>query len=439
MKDVQLYLKKLLKSGDKIVLALSGGPDSMCLLDILLKLDLNIKIICAHINHNIRIESDDEADFIKKYCLEKKVPLEYTKFAKKSADSNFSENDLRKMRYNFLEQIINKHKAKYLFTAHHGDDLIETILMKISRGSNIKGYSGFQKETIKNNYTIIRPLITITKKDIEIYNKENKIPYFIDKTNFDDTYTRNRYRHIVLPFLKNENNQIHLKYLKFSQELTKYYDYTNNQIIDEFKKRYKDNTLDIKDYTSLPSLFQEKMIELMLDKIYQDNINILNDKHVQAIKEIIVNTKPNLEISLPNNIKLIKRYNELSLQTCMIDTKNYCLELENEVTLPNNRQIIKVEKSENTNNNYIRLNSKEIKLPLYIRNRRKGDKMTIKNMTSSKKLKDIYINCKLTKEQRDLQPVVVDANENILWLPGLRKSKFDKAIDDFYDIILWYN
>ena len=438
MDEVRLYLQKLLKPNDKIVLALSGGPDSMCLLDILLSLPLKLDIICAHINHNIRKESADEAEFLKKYCNQKKTIFEFTKFPKKSSFQNFSEQELRQMRYTFLEQTVKKYHAKFLFTAHHGDDLIETILMKIARGSTIKGYCGFLRETSQKDYVLVRPLITITKQDIEDYNKHNKIPYFIDKTNFDDTYTRNRYRHNILPFLKKENSDIHLKYLKFSQELIKYYDFAQSQITKEFNERFAEKKLNIENYSSLPTLIQEKIIELFLEKIYGNHITMLNSKHINNIIESINNPKPNIEISLPNNIKIIKSYNSLSIETTPL-IADYCIEFKGKNLLPNNRQIIMVEKSENTNNNYIRLNSTEIKLPLYIRNRRPGDKMIIKNMVGSKKIKDIFIDSKLTKEQRINQPILVDSNNNILWLPGLRKSKFDKAITEFYDIILWYN
>ena len=219
MLDTINYLEKLLTDGDTIVLGLSGGPDSMCLLDILIKINKKIKIVAAHINHNIREESEQEAQFIKDYCQEKKVLLETTKFSKKSKDKNYTEAELREKRYIFFENMIKKHNAKYLFTAHHGDDLIETILMRITRGSDLKGYAGFDLETPKDGYSIIKPLIFTTKKDIEKYNEYNSIPSAEDQTNKSEKYTRNRYRHNILPFLKQENSQVHLKYLKFSREL----------------------------------------------------------------------------------------------------------------------------------------------------------------------------------------------------------------------------
>ena len=130
MQETIVYLNNLLKDNDKIVLGLSGGPDSMCLLNILLSLNKNIEIICAHINHNIREESKKELEFVKEYCKSKKLKIETITFEKKSLQSDYTEQELREKRYEFFEKVIKKYEANYLFTAHHGDDLIETILMK---------------------------------------------------------------------------------------------------------------------------------------------------------------------------------------------------------------------------------------------------------------------------------------------------------------------
>ena len=268
MKETMAYLNNLLKNNDTVVIGLSGGPDSMCLLNILLSLDKKINIICAHINHNIREESKKEMIFIKTYCKSHNLQLETTTFPKKSKNDNYNELELREKRYDFFETIIKKYRAKYLFTAHHGDDLIETILMRITRGSNLKGYNGFQIENIKKDYTIIKPLIFMTKLEIENYNKKYQIPAVIDKTNNEDKYTRNRYRHYILPFLKKENKNIHLKYLKFSNELTKYYNYVDNITKKEIKKRYNKQTLDIENFTALDNLIQTKIIDYNLDYKY---------------------------------------------------------------------------------------------------------------------------------------------------------------------------
>ena len=439
MKETIAYLNSLLKDDDTVVVGLSGGPDSMCLLNILLSLNKQIKIVCAHINHNIRKESQEELLFIEDYCKTRNLPLETTTFEKKSATQDFNELELREKRYAFFGQVINKYNGKYLFTAHHGDDLVETVLMRMTRGSNLKGYTGFQVETKKDNYKVIKPLIFMTKDDINLYNEENNIPYVTDKTNDEDNYTRNRYRHNILPFLKNENKNIHLKYLKFSRELQKYFNYVDKVVTQEIDKRYHRKTLDIKEFTRLDKLIQEKIIEYILDDNYIDNLYLVNDKHTNLILNIINNPKPNIEINLPDNLRITKSYNNLKITRNQKNNNDYMIILEKNTLLPNGKKISMISNNDNNSNFCIKLNSEELSLPLYIRTRKDGDKMTIKNMTSPKKIKDIYIDNKLSKEERDSQPLVVDNKGEIIWIPGIKKSKFDKAKNENYDIILWYN
>lgn len=439
MKETIAYLNSLLKDDDTVVIGLSGGPDSMCLLNILLSLNKKIKIVCAHINHNIRKESQEELLFIKDYCKTRNLTLETTTFEKKSATQDFNELELREKRYAFFGQVINKYNGKYLFTAHHGDDLVETVLMRMTRGSNLKGYTGFQVETKKDNYKVIKPLIFMTKDDINLYNEENNIPYVTDKTNDEDNYTRNRYRHNILPFLKNENKNIHLKYLKFSRELQKYFNYVDRVVTQEIDKRYHRKTLDIKEFTRLDKLIQEKIIEYILDDNYIDNLYLVNDKHTNLILNIINNPKPNIEINLPDNLRITKSYNNLKITRNQKNNNDYMIILEKNTLLPNGKKISMISNNDNNSNFCIKLNSEELSLPLYVRTRKDGDKMTIKNMTSPKKIKDIYIDNKLSKEERDSQPLVVDNKGEIIWIPGIKKSKFDKAKNENYDIILWYN
>jgi len=439
MKETIAYLNSLLKDNDTIVIGLSGGPDSMCLLNILLSLSKKTKIICAHINHNIREASLEEMKFIQKYCRQLPVTLETTVFPKKSSTNNFNEQELREKRYQYFASIIHKYHAQYLFTAHHGDDLVETILMRLSRGSTIKGYSGFQVETIKSDYKIIKPLMFTNKEEIERYNKSQNIPYVTDSTNNENKYTRNRYRHTILPFLKKEQPNIHLKYLKFSRELMAYNNFVEKIVNNELARRFQNGVLDITSFSTLEPLIKRKLIEKILDNNYIDNLYLVSDKHVQLILNIIANPKPNLELNLPDEIKIIKSYNKLKVVRHKQDNDNYNLKLTENLVLPNRHRLEFLSETENTSNFCLRLNSTEVKLPLYVRNRRTGDKMTIKNMKFPKKIKDIFIDCKLSKEERDTQPIVVDSTGEIIWLPGLKKSKFDKAKKENYDIILWYN
>jgi tRNA(Ile)-lysidine synthetase-like protein len=230
MEEVYNFIRNKinLKPGDTIVAGVSGGPDSMALIYILneFKEKMDLRLVCAHINHNTRKETEEEEKYLRNYCKENNIIFECIK-VDKWGDDNF-ENEARTVRYNFFEELVDNYGAKYLMTAHHADDLIETILMRIVRGSTLKGYSGFSKIVQKNGYKIIRPLITLTKDEIIEFDKKNNIKYFIDSTNNDDVHTRNRYRHVVLPFLKKENPNVHKKFIKFSETLLE-----NSNYIDE--------------------------------------------------------------------------------------------------------------------------------------------------------------------------------------------------------------
>ena len=420
-----------------IVVATSGGPDSMTLLYLVnnLKEELNLKIICAFVNHKMRKESDDEEIMVKKYCQNNDIIFEaYT--IKSYNDDNFH-NDARLKRYNFFEKCINKYKAKFLLTAHHGDDLMETILMRLVRGSSFKGYSGFSLKQKRKNYTILRPLINYTKKEIEDYADKNKIPYMIDKSNEKDSYTRNRFRKYLLPPLKKEEKCVHDKFYKFSNTIKLYDEYINKEVDKYYDKVFINSKLNIDKFNSLDKLMKIKIIEKLLENIYQEDLMNINDKHIDEILNIVKSKKANSSINLPNNKIVVKSYKELYI----IDNKEentYEYELDEFVTLPNGKTIKKINKTNNNSNNICRLSSLDIKLPLYIRNKKQGDKIEIKGLKGSKKIKDIFIDEKVPLKQRNSYPVLVDSDNKILWLPGLKKSKFDKPKEEKCDIILEY-
>ena len=437
MKEVREYLNIILEKNTSVVVACSGGPDSMCLLNLVLEQreEKNLNIICAHVNHKMRIESEKEAEFVKEYCEKNKIIFEYMEITEYTED-NFH-NQARIKRYDFFKEVLEKYQSKILLTAHHGDDLVETILMRIVRGSNLKGYLGFKKESKFLNYHIYRPLISITKNEIEKYNHDNNIPYVLDQSNEKDKYTRNRYRHQILPFLKNEDKEVHKKFLKFSEELINLENFLEKYMSNVLTEIIKDDTLDISLFQKQDEFVQQKIIEAMIAKIQENELFFMEDKHVLLIINLINNDKANSYIELPNNFIAVKNYNNFKIIKQSSSNK-YNMELKDINSLPNGKIIKKISTSNETSNYVIRLNSEELYLPLYIRTRLDGDKIATKHLVGRKKIKDIFIDSKIPSSKRDEWPIVVDSKDNILWLPGLKKSKFDKEITDKYDIILKY-
>ena len=433
LKDI--YKKTDISKDDYLIIGCSAGPDSMALLH-MIKESTNNKIVCAHINHNVRKESIEEEEYLKEYCNNNNIIFESITLSK-FTENNF-ENEARKKRYAFYKKIINKYHAKYLFLAHHGDDLIETIIMKINRGSNLEGYAGIKEISKKDDYYIVRPLLKYTKEDLIKYNKNHNIKYYIDKTNNDTNYTRNRIRKNILPVLKKENPNIHLNLLNYSNTLLEYNDYINKEIDKYIKKIYINNYIDLNKFNKVDIFIKKNILYKLLNNLYNNTPDIIKEKNIIDILNIINNNKPNIYINLPKNKKCIKEYNRLYFKDNTTINKEYKIEVTNKPIEINNIIIKKIDNTELNGNDICRLNSNSIKLPLYIRNRINGDYIELLGLNGKKKIKDIFIDKKIPKDKRNNYPLLVDSNNNILWIPNIKKSKFNSKKNEFCDIILKY-
>ena len=423
---------------DTIVVGCSAGPDSMALIDMLLRIreKYSLNLIVAHVNHNLRKQSVQEEEYLRNYCEKKKVMFECMMITE-YGDDNFH-NEARNIRYDFFEKVVYKYHANYLMTAHHGDDLVETVLMRITRGSNLNGYSGFKKIVDKGEYKIVRPLLSYTKQELEDYDKKNHIMYYIDDSNAKDKYTRNRYRKYVLPFLKEEDCNIHLKYLKFSTVLNEANQFIEHERDKALKKVINNNILKIDIFKELDSFIQKEILYYMMNDFYQDDLILINDKHIELLLNLIYSNRANAFVNLPNEVIATKTYQELELKKVTTEITTYEVELSKYVLLPNHHVIEEVADLVGSGNDTCRLLSSEINLPLTVRTRKFGDRMSIK-VNGTKKIKDIFIDKKVSSSERDLWPVVVDSKGVVVWLPGLKKSKYDKKKTEKYDIILRYS
>ena len=419
-----------------IVAGISAGPDSMCLLHLLQTRTNNI-VVC-HINHNVRKQSKKEEEYLREYCKNNNLIFE-SMTIDNYKENNF-ENEARKKRYAFYEKVLNKYHSKYLFLAHHGDDLIETVLMKIIRGSNIEGYSGIKKISYIKEYQIIRPLLPFTKEDILKYNKKHHIKYFTDSSNNDIHYTRNRYRKNIVPQLKKEDRNVHLKFLKYSNTLDEYDKYIKELVIKNIDSIYKNNIIYLDELNKLDNFLKKNTLYYIMNNIYDNKSNTISDKLINNILNIINSAKPNQKLNIPKNKILVKEYNKLFIKDNNNNNKDNDYRIEfKENLIVNNLSFTKANKITLDNNSVCRLNSKDIKLPLYFRNRKDGDYIILKGTTNKKKIKDIFIEKKLPLRERNRYPLLVDSNDNILWIPNIKKSNFCIKLSENnqnYDIII---
>ena len=289
-------LKAFLKKNSKIILALSGGPDSVFLLECLEKFaketpEIPIRIIIAHLNHKLRgKDSALDASFVSNLAKHKNLKFEYKeldigKSAKKHKNS--VEDEGRIARYEFFSNLQKKYKADFIATAHHSDDNLETILFNFVRGSGLKGLSG-----IGSNLTIIRPLLCVTKKEIETFLKKHKIKFRIDKTNFDTKIPRNFLRHKIIPLLEKINPNLPQTILKNSKLIKE----TQNFIEEEAIKWIEANDLsprfrplsrfDLKELKPLHKALKREIIRQIYYKKSGDAKNI-SASNIEEVLDIL--------------------------------------------------------------------------------------------------------------------------------------------------------
>ncbi|MDR0978757.1 MAG: tRNA lysidine(34) synthetase TilS [Lachnospiraceae bacterium] len=277
MEQIEKTIKQnsLIDKKDKIVIGVSGGPDSMCLLHFLnaKKDEYQIEIFVAHINHKIREEADSDEEYVKNYCEKYKIPvfvirIDIKKYAKEKKCGE--EEAGRIARYEFFDEVLNKTGSNKIATAHNNNDKVETVIMNIIRGSGIRGLIGI--EAIRDK-KYIRPLIDCKREDIENYCNSNKLNPRIDKTNTENIYARNKIRNVVIPYIKQEFNPSIISAVTKLSNIAKEEDEYINKITEieytKIQEKTDKNTivLDLKMFNKEEQIIKSRIILLSFEKL----------------------------------------------------------------------------------------------------------------------------------------------------------------------------
>jgi len=282
--------KNLIQKNDIVVVGVSGGPDSICLLHILLQIqkDLDFKIYVAHINHGIREEAKSDAEYVRKFCAENHIEfyLKEINVIQVSKNEKISTEEAgRKVRYSFFEDILNKVNGNKIATAHTASDNAETILMNLMRGTGTTGLKGIQP---KRNNKYIRPLIECNRKEIEEYCKNANLNPRHDKTNDENIYTRNKIRNILIPFIEKEFNPNFVTSLNRLSEIVSTENEYLDQITDKIYKeilinKQKDQiVLDLKKFNNQETVIKNRIIRYTITQIFGTSQSI-EKKHISDI------------------------------------------------------------------------------------------------------------------------------------------------------------
>ena len=426
-KDIKNH--KLIKKGETIILGFSGGPDSVFLLEILKKykeeIDSEIEIILVHINHMLRGEDSDGDEKFSESIAKKNSFKFYSKkinITKISIEEKKGLEEIgREVRHQLFKEIFEKEGGDKIALAHNKDDQIETFLFRLIRGTSLEGLEGIRMKKMQ----YIRPIINVFKKEILKYLSENKIEYRVDKTNFENEFTRNSIRLDLIPFIEKRYNP------KFKDKIF--------NIMGEVREVNAENSLDIEEFMENSKLSIEKLntvsdfFKKKLIKQYFNEKNIKSDRYkVNSVIELL-EKGGSKRISLEKDIFLLKEYNYLSIIKEVenqevkknLFEKNFELKIPGKIKFGSYEVIAEVSLDKIEKGSFEFLTNLNIGETLIVRTRKNGDKIIPTGMISEKKVKEILINNKILKEKREELPLVLQGDK-IIWIGGVRGSEIFK-------------
>ncbi|BEH91887.1 MULTISPECIES: tRNA lysidine(34) synthetase TilS [Turicibacter] len=417
---------------ERVIVAVSGGADSMALLHFLKHYATNyqLSLVVAHVNHKKRKNADLDELLVQKIATNYQLPYEVYYLPPGGTTENFHEY-ARKERYNFFRSVAKKYGADCLVTAHHADDQLETQIQRLLYFESPNGLIGIKAKRVSQHLKVVRPLIRVTKKQIYGYCEREGVKFREDESNQSDVYTRNRIRKYIVPELVKESPSVYEHLNVIGEQLNDDEIYFSQQVDELMENTYRqgnDVWLSRRFIQQLPPSLSRRLIKRILQQFVIKDIQHI---HIEKVLELIRNPKPNLTLFLPHQIRCIVAYDKVSFSKDMTSSEEYefTLSLNDSVVLPNG-DILKVsenkvdEKPEKFCINEVHLCYNEIELPLKVRTRQPGDRIQLMNGSGSKKIKEIMIEGKVPRLLRDTWPIVVDSNDKILWVPLLKKSAF---------------
>lgn len=299
---------RLLNKGDKVLVGVSGGPDSVTLLYLLsrLKNDFGLKLHIAHFDHMLRKESGKDARFVEKLSEELKIDFTGAKErVKKPAGKGSLEEIARNARLNFLFKTAKKVKANKIALGHNLDDQAETVLMRILRGTGLYGLAGISPKRQLSGFTVIRPLITVSRQEIEVFLRKNKIKARLDTTNLNDLYFRNKIRNHLLPLLEEKYNR-NVKTLLANMGKSVALDYDYLSCSAERAKRNLGKRLNLKRLLRLHPAIQRLILRSNIAKISGSTRKIAF-QHIVEIEDLISCRPANSVVDLPKGVSVTKK------------------------------------------------------------------------------------------------------------------------------------
>lgn len=433
---------KMFNKNDKVIVAVSGGPDSVCLLHLLYRLrqKLGISLFAAHLDHKFRgKESEADSVFVQRFTKQLGIPcftqqVDVPKYIEETGLS--PEEAAREVRYRFFEKVFKQTNGDKIALGHNLNDQVETVLMRFLRGTGIKGLSGIPP--VRDVF--VRPLIEVSREEIMNYLRRNRLEYRIDKTNLKPIYERNKLRLKLIPLLEKEYNPNLKKTLNNMAVLMRDdSDFIQKQTLKVFKEiveiRGEDRLrVAYKKFDTLHNAIKTRLLRLCYKEVSK-TLKDLSYSHIKDTMEFIEKGKTGASISLPKGVIVSKSYRGFGFYTKTSKKQKVKYSYKflpgetvhiKEVDKKIKSQIMDISQVKTPFENdpsVVYVDLSQIKgNTLTIRNRKPGDRFRPLGMKGTKKLKDFFIDEKIPAHERDSIPLVVEG-DTIVWVAGLRLSE----------------
>ena len=416
---------------DLVIVAVSTGVDSMALLDLLQRLPSGRRprLLVAHVNHELRDQSTVEEAYLTDYCRQAGLSLRVAHWPKEDHPEHGVEEAARHFRYAFFKRLLTEYHAAAVVTAHHANDLAETMLMKMTRGGQLDQLVGIRDQRPLGRGKLVRPLLPFTKAELYRYDRARGLKWFEDQTNQELTVARNRYRHQIIPALERENPQLITHLLDYRAQLTELLAWRNQELARLLDTVQAGQHLELAAFTQLPAFQQAELLRYWLE---QSGVTDLKADLIDQLRRVLNNPqKPQELIELPGSSVLVKDYAECRLEN--IDKLSsqrqkapvYMVKLGQQYPIDKQQKLL-VTTMQDARGMEMWLSPDQ--LPLTLRPWQPGDRLRLKD-GGHQSVHRVLIDQKVNAGDRGSQLVLVDARGTVVWLIGRKWSWFDRPAD----------
>lgn len=416
---------------DLVIVAVSTGVDSMALLDLLQRLPAGRRprLLVAHVNHELRDQSTVEEAYLTDYCRQAGLSLRVAHWPKEDHPEHGVEEAARHFRYAFFKRLLTEYHAAAVVTAHHANDLTETMLMKMTRGGQLDQLIGIRDQRPLGRGKLVRPLLPFTKAELYRYARARGLKWFEDQTNQELTVARNRYRHQIIPALERENPQLITHLLDYRAQLTELLAWRNQELARLLDTVQAGQHLELVALTQLPAFQQAELLRYWLE---QSGVTDLKADLIDQLRRVLNNPqKPQELIELPGSSVLVKDYAECRLENInKLSSQRqkapvYMVKLGQQYPIDKQQKLL-VTTMQDARGMEMWLSPDQ--LPLTLRPWQPGDRLRLKG-GGHQSVHRVLIDQKVNAGDRGSQLVLVDARGTVVWLIGRKWSWFDRPAD----------